>query len=86
MFDRERSGAVTQGTFLSTLSVADALPQPVWTARPDGGVDYVNAAWCSYTGLSVAASLDDGWLAALHPDDLVATTEQWRQAADFPAP
>jgi two-component system CheB/CheR fusion protein len=50
--------------------LADAMPQIVWTATPDGSVDYFNARWYEYTGLTPEASLHEGWRAAVHPDDL----------------
>ena len=33
--------------------VVDALPGFVWTAFPDGQIDFLNRRWCEYTGLSV---------------------------------
>ena len=39
--------------------VFDALPAMVWTARPDGHIDFANRRWSEYTGFS----LDDSpWL------------------------
>jgi len=34
--------------------VIDALPGLVWTALPDGHIDFLNQRWCEYTGLSVS--------------------------------
>jgi PAS domain-containing protein len=31
--------------------LADFMPQMVWTARPDGQLDYYNRRWNQYTGL-----------------------------------
>ena len=50
--------------------LADTMPQIVWTAGPDGSVDYFNARWDEYTGMTPEASLGEGWRAAVHPDDL----------------
>ncbi len=33
--------------------LADAMPQMVWTARPDGFLDYYNQRWFDYTGLTL---------------------------------
>jgi PAS domain S-box-containing protein len=33
-------------------TLADAMPQMVWSAGPDGFVDYYNQRWLDYTGLS----------------------------------
>jgi PAS domain S-box-containing protein len=56
-------------------SVVDTLPGLVWTALPDGQVDYVNRQLCEYTGLSLNDSCGDGWQKAIHPDDLRSLLE-----------
>lgn len=35
----------------------DALPGLVWTARPNGDIDFLNQRWCEYTGLSTKRRL-----------------------------
>ncbi|MEX3815119.1 PAS domain-containing protein [Paraburkholderia sp. BR13439] len=32
--------------------VVDELPGLVWSALPDGRIEFVNRRWCEYTGLS----------------------------------
>jgi PAS domain S-box-containing protein len=45
----------------------------VWTARPGGSVDYFNARWHEYTGMTPEESLSgEGWRGVIHPDDLPA--------------
>jgi PAS domain S-box-containing protein len=58
--------------------VVDALPGLVWTARPDGYVDFLNQRWVEYTGLRVDHSYGEGWQAAVHPDDLPRLIDGWR--------
>lgn len=68
--------ALTRYRFL-----ADAMPQMIWTARPDGSLDYVNRRWLETTGFTEAASLGlDRWLDAVHFEDRVAMREQWLEA------
>lgn len=68
--------ALTRYRFL-----ADAMPQMVWTALPDGQLDYVNRRWLETTGMTEAASLArDGWLEAVHFEDREATREQWSRS------
>jgi PAS domain S-box-containing protein len=55
----------------------DALPGLVWTALPDGRIEFVNRRWCEYTGLSVAEALGEGWQTAFHPDDRPMLLESW---------
>ncbi|GHO58664.1 PAS domain-containing sensor histidine kinase [Ktedonobacter robiniae] len=50
-------------------ALIDAIPQLVWTMRPDGYVDYHNQRWCDYTGLSPEETQGDGWIQCLHPED-----------------
>jgi PAS domain S-box-containing protein len=60
--------------------LADAMPQIVWTSRPDGGVDYFNRRWLDYTGLTLEQSLDWGWKPVIHPDDLQNCVDRWTRA------
>jgi PAS domain S-box-containing protein len=57
--------------------LAEAIPQIVWTARPDGSIDYANGRWLEYTGLSLEQSVGWNWSRALHPDDLDRVSRQW---------
>ena len=58
--------------------VVDTLPGLVWTALPDGNVDFVNRYWCEYTGLGVDEAYGPGWQTAIHPEDLPELLERWR--------
>ncbi len=57
--------------------LADAVPLVIWTARPDGHLDYYNKAWFDYTGLTPAQTEESGWRPVLHPDDLPRCNAQW---------
>lgn len=56
--------------------VVDALPGLVWTALPDGQIDFLNERWREYTGLSVGEACGRGWHVAIHPDDLPKLLER----------
>jgi PAS domain S-box-containing protein len=58
--------------------VVDVLPGLVWTALPDGRVDFINQYWCQCTGLSVDEGYGSGWQTAIHPQDLPQLLERWR--------
>ena len=58
--------------------VVDVLPGLVWTALPDGHVDFVNRRWCDYTGLAKDKSLGLEWQRAVHPDDRPSLFERAR--------
>jgi PAS domain S-box-containing protein len=50
--------------------LADAMPQIVWTARPDGYLDYYNERWYEYTGFPREEYGQQSWEPILHPDDV----------------
>lgn len=60
--------------------LADAMPQIVWTARPDGYVDYFNRRWYEYTGFLEGQGGDDSWTPILHPDDVQPCLDTWYAA------
>jgi two-component system, OmpR family, phosphate regulon sensor histidine kinase PhoR len=57
--------------------LADHIPVIVWTAKPDGEIDYYNQRWYQYTGLTTEESAGEGWKNAVHPDDLNSTYHSW---------
>jgi PAS domain S-box-containing protein len=56
----------------------DALPGLVWTALPNGQIDFLNQRWCEYTGLSVDQGYRSGWETVIHPEDLPEFLERWK--------
>ena len=60
-----------------SMALADAVPLIVWTANPDGAIDYYNQHWVSYTGMSVEETQGWGWGHVLHPDDLQRCIDVW---------
>src|SRR5438876_2070220 len=60
--------------------LADTMPQIVWTARPDGWLDYYNQKWFEYTGMTFTQTQGWGWASVLHPEDLQQCLEAWMHA------
>ncbi len=62
--------------------IADAMPQLVWLARPDGRFEYFNRRWNEYTGLTVesANAAYGASKGVVHPDDLPGMWERWSGA------
>ena len=59
--------------------LADNIPVIIWTADPDGKLDYVNRRWVEYTGFDVEESKTKQ-IELLHPDDLEKVVRQWQTA------
>jgi PAS domain S-box-containing protein len=60
--------------------LADAMPQMVWTAKPDGNLDYYNQRWFDYTGSTFEQMKDQGWKPTMHPDDLGPAIALWMRS------
>ncbi len=58
-------------------TIAEAIPQIVWTARPDGHVDYYNQRWFDYTGMTAEQTIGWGWEPVIHPEDLPNCVQRW---------
>jgi PAS domain S-box-containing protein len=61
-------------------ALADAMPQLVWTARPDGTVDYYSARHREFKGIEQRPDGTWRWNMVVHPDDLEATVRRWRHS------
>lgn len=62
-------------------TLAEAMPQMVWSTTADGFVDYLSASWRRFTGQSEAESLGyGGWKQVLHPADAEAVLERWSRS------
>jgi PAS domain S-box-containing protein len=63
-------------------TLAEAIPQIVWAAKPDGAINFFNHRWFEYTGLSLEQSLDGRWKLLIHPDDLDEYLSGWQKALE----
>jgi len=61
-------------------ALAEAIPQIVWTALPDGALDYYNQRWFEYSGMTLEETQGWGWQPVLHPDDVENTLERWKNS------
>lgn len=61
----------------SSHALANSMPIIVWTARPDGVLDYYNDRWYDYTGMVRGGQGDASWEPVLHPDDLQLCQDSW---------
>ena len=65
--------------------LADSMPQIVWTARPDGEIDFLNRRWTEFTGLPQSVG-NEGWAQILHPDEAQSASERWAASVQSGAP
>ncbi len=58
--------------------LTETIPEMLWSAAADGAVDYCNARFLEYTGLSADAVAGEGWQKTIHPDDAARVAPIWR--------
>ncbi len=57
--------------------LSEGIPHQVWTAQPDGRLDYANQRTFEYFGRTQEHLLKDGWQDVVHSDDLPDCIESW---------
>jgi PAS domain S-box-containing protein len=60
--------------------LAESIPQMVWTASPDGSVDYTTPRALAFLGVAPDQVQGWAWMDLLHPDDRRRTADAWEQA------
>ncbi len=68
-----------QESELRFKNLADTIPQIVWTAKPDGEVDYFNERWYELSGLPKDEIHIKNWKEIVHKDDLKNLEETWKR-------
>ena len=61
-------------------SLAESIPQMVWTARPNGDIDYINRRTLEYGGRTFEGLVGFAWESGIHPDDLPRSRLSWGAA------
>jgi PAS domain S-box-containing protein len=85
-----RNRALTERTELAELeaaegelryrSLANVVPQLIWTADAAGEVDFVNDRWIGFTGLDVRETRSAGWFSVLADVGRVVTRVAWAES------
>lgn len=61
-------------------SMAETVPDILFTNRPDGWCDYVNPLHYEITGQPVEQALGFGWMSMIHPDDVERAKLEFNRA------
>ena len=62
------------------VELVDALPHAVWSALPDGTIEFLNERWYEYTATARQLSPHAAWTEALVPEQAAAAIASWQQA------
>ena len=61
-------------------TIANAMPQMVWSTLPDGCHDYFNQQWYDFTGVLEGSTDGTGWNDVFHPDDQARAWALWHNS------
>jgi two-component system CheB/CheR fusion protein len=78
--DRRQAEEALRASEERLRTVADHVPQLIWTNDAEGKANYFNRRFLNYTGLSYEQLCGPGWQAVMHPDDAAASVDRWQRA------
>jgi PAS domain S-box-containing protein len=84
--ERKQAEQVLRDSELKFRTIADAMPQMVWSTRPDGWHDYFNRQWYDYTGVTEGANEGEAWPGLFPPEDLERILARWQYSLDTGEP
>ncbi len=77
---RKRTEEALRASELQYRMLGEGLNHLVWTALPDGTVDYVNKRTAEYFGQTIEELIGNGWRGSIHPNDLSQCLDNWTTA------
>jgi formate hydrogenlyase transcriptional activator len=60
--------------------IISTVPGLLWSAGPDGSVDFLSQRCLDFTGMTLEQSLAWGWEKVIHPEDRDLVISKWREA------
>ncbi len=66
--------------------LAENVPAVLWSARPDGTVEFVNRYGLDFFGRTFDSVKDWNWVDIVHPDDLAQVGEAWSKSLETGEP
>lgn len=78
--ERLRSEIALRESEAKFRTIANAMPQMVWSARSDGYHDYYNQQWYDYSGVAEGSTDGVAWNGMFHPEDQPLAWERWRHS------
>ncbi|MGH8517551.1 MAG: PAS domain-containing protein, partial [Panacagrimonas sp.] len=60
--------------------IIESVPSTLWTAMPDGDIDFISGAGRTYVGATVSQRLGGGWLMFVHPSERERVQARWQQS------
>jgi two-component system cell cycle sensor histidine kinase/response regulator CckA len=84
--ERKKAESELQESEERFRTMADAAPVLIWTSTSDRRFDYVNKPWLDFTGRALEQELGEGWVEAVHPEDLDRCLQVYATSFDSQRP
>lgn len=78
--EQQRVERAAEDSELRFRTLADTMPQMVWSTQPDGFHDYYNARWYEFTGVPAGSTDGEAWNGMFHADDQERAWAVWRHS------
>ena len=78
--DRKEAEFALKTSETKFRTLADFMPQFIWTADAEGNLNYFSQSVFKYSGLPFAEIQQNGWLVIVHPDDRDENIKAWNEA------
>ena len=75
--ERKQAEQALRQSQLRLNTLAETVPEILFTNRSDGTCDYVSKRFYDYTGMRDGSAEGSGWMVAIHPDDLYRASARW---------
>ncbi len=67
-------------------TIANLVPDLLWSSRPDGTTDWYNQRWLEYTGQTFEQAISGTWADTIHGDDREISARRYREAIQSGTP
>jgi PAS domain S-box-containing protein len=84
--DRKRAEDAVRASEHNLRQMTETIPEMLWSATPEGAIEYCNTRFLEYTGFSAERVMGDGWQKTIHPDDAARVARVWVSCVATGAP
>ena len=78
--ERREAEEQLRNTEKNLRTTIDTIPAYVFSALPDGSIDFASQRFLDYLGLSSEAVFGFDWATIVHPEDRDQAVERWRES------